>query len=176
MAGTSTSYKDGEYIVREGERGDCMYFVEAGEVEVVRRHGGQETYLAVLAAGDFFGEMALIEHDIRSASVRALGEAKVVALDEESFLQRIGQDPSLAFRLFDRMSERLRDLTERLRAMGDFVTDSARPASLEKKEFLATAQKSPKQALRTLETMSACIREMNDRLENMTSLQLEQVR
>ncbi|HSE49012.1 MAG TPA: cyclic nucleotide-binding domain-containing protein [Terriglobales bacterium] len=107
-------YRDGEYIIRQGETGDCMYVLQSGEVEVVRRDGGREYCLAVLGAGEFFGEMALVERDVRVASVRALGDAQVLTLDKSSFLRQVHQDPSLAFRLLEKMSERIRHLNERL--------------------------------------------------------------
>ena len=52
---------DGEVIVRQGERGDRMYVIQAGRVEVIREDGGQVTPLAVLEKGDVFGEMALFD-------------------------------------------------------------------------------------------------------------------
>ena len=64
-------YADGEEIVRQGDTGDCMFEVLAGRVEVLQEMDGKEVRLAVLEAGDFFGEMALFERLTRSATVRA---------------------------------------------------------------------------------------------------------
>src|SRR5512143_4269462 len=105
-------YRDGEYVVHQGEEGDCMYVVQSGEVEVIRRSTGREFCLAVLGPGEFFGEMALVERDVRTASVRALGDASVLTLDKSSFLRQVHQDPSLAFRLLEKLSHRIRDLNE----------------------------------------------------------------
>lgn len=116
-------YRDGEYIVHQGETGDCMYVVQSGEVEVVRRDGGREFCLAVLGASEFFGEMALVARDVRVASVRALGEAYVLTLDKASFLRQVHQDPSLAFRLLEKMAERIRNLNERLVNMSSSLLD-----------------------------------------------------
>lgn len=111
-------YAEGEYIVREGEVGDCMYVIQSGTVEVVQRRGEDEFCLAVLGRGDFFGEMALFEREVRSASVRALEEVWVLTLEKRAFLRRVHQDPSFAFRILEKMSGRIRALNERLVRIG----------------------------------------------------------
>jgi CRP-like cAMP-binding protein len=106
------TYQDGEVIVRQGEVGDCMFVIQEGKVEVVAEMGDCEVRLAVREEGDFFGEMAIFERDVRSATVRALGEVRVLTVDKKNFLRRIHEDPSLAFRLVETMSGRIRDLSE----------------------------------------------------------------
>ncbi|GAH40492.1 unnamed protein product, partial [marine sediment metagenome] len=103
-------YRDGEIIVRQGDAGDCMYVIQAGQVEVLQEKNDKEVRLAVLGEGDFFGEMALFEHEVRSATVRALGEVRVLTIDKRTFLRRIHEDPSLAFRIVQKMSQRIREL------------------------------------------------------------------
>jgi CRP-like cAMP-binding protein len=51
----------GDYVFREGELGTEMYIVQEGQVEILKRIGGEERQLAVLEKGDFFGEMSLLE-------------------------------------------------------------------------------------------------------------------
>ncbi len=102
-------YTDGETIVRQGEAGDCMYVIQKGQVEVVQESAGKEVRLAVLADGDFFGEMALFERELRSTTVRALGEARVLTVDKRIFLQRVHEDPGIAYRMLQKMSHRVRD-------------------------------------------------------------------
>ena len=107
-------YHDGEVIIRQGEAGDCMYEIQSGEVEVIQEKSGKEICLAVLGKGDFFGEMAIFEHDVRSATVRALGEVRALTIDKRTFLRRITEDPSLAFRIVERMSHRIREMNNKL--------------------------------------------------------------
>ncbi len=107
-------YGDGEIIIRRGDVGDCMYVIQAGEVEVVREDGDRAVRLAVLGEGDVFGEMALFDRETRSATVRALGEARVLTLDKRTFLRRVHEDPSVAFRIVQRMSYRIRQLNDEL--------------------------------------------------------------
>jgi CRP/FNR family cyclic AMP-dependent transcriptional regulator len=107
-------YRDGEVIVREGEIGNCMYVIQQGKVEVVQDAGGNDVRLAVLAAGDFFGEMAIFERRPRSATVRAQGEARVLTIDKRTLLRRFQKDPSLALRMVETMSHRIRELDAEL--------------------------------------------------------------
>jgi CRP-like cAMP-binding protein len=113
-------YKDGEIIIRQGETGDCMYEILDGTVEVLREKKGQEVCLAVLSKGDFFGEMAIFEKEVRSATVRAMGNVRAMTIDKKTLLRRISEDPSLAFRIIEKMSGRVRELDveiERLKAI-----------------------------------------------------------
>jgi CRP-like cAMP-binding protein len=107
-------YEDGEAIVIQGEVGDCMYVVEQGEVEVTRESGEEVVRLAVLGEGEFFGEMSVFDRDVRSATVKALGKVQVMTVDKATFLRRISEDPSLAFRIIKKMSGRIRDLNNEL--------------------------------------------------------------
>jgi len=103
-------YKEGELIIREGDVGDCMYVIQDGQVEVFTKKGGVEIRLAVHGPGNFFGEMALFDRDVRSASVRTLGEARILTIDKKNFMRRVHEDPSLAFRIVETMSHRIREL------------------------------------------------------------------
>ncbi len=107
-------YQDGEIIVRQGELGNCMYVVQKGKVEVLQEKGDKEISLAVLNEGDFFGEMAIFEREVRSATARALGEVRVLTVDKKTFLRRIHEDPSLAFRIIQKMSRRIRELNSKI--------------------------------------------------------------
>jgi len=107
-------YNSGEIIVRQGDVGECMYFIQSGKVEVIRENDGKEVKLAELGQGEFFGEMALFEKGVRSATVRPLGEVRVLSVDKRLFLRKIHEDPALAFRIMQRMSHRIRDLNKEL--------------------------------------------------------------
>jgi CRP-like cAMP-binding protein len=87
-----------------------MYVVQAGQVEVVQDTERGEQRLAVLETGDFFGEMALFEREVRSATVRALGDARVLKIDKKTLLRRIKEDPLLAVNMLQAMSGRIREL------------------------------------------------------------------
>jgi CRP-like cAMP-binding protein len=109
-------YQNGEIIVRQGEVGNCMYVIQQGQVEVLLRKGETDVVVAVLGEGEFFGEMALFDQEVRSATVRARGEVRVLTLEKRTFLRRIHEDPSLAFRMLEKMSHRVRKLNDSLNA------------------------------------------------------------
>lgn len=115
-------YKDGDVIVRQGEAGDCMYVIQEGRVQVFVEKNGKEVLLREPPEGEvFIGEMGIFEKQVRSATVRALGDARVLTLDKKQFLRRVQEDPSLAFLLIQNMSRRIRALTDevsRLRVEG----------------------------------------------------------
>jgi len=122
-------YEDGEAIVEQGERGDCMYVVQEGVVEVSEVVDGESVHLADLGSGDFFGEMALFSGAPRSATVRARGRASVLTVDKRTLLSRVQRDPSMAFNIMQKMSERILYLDRlygRIRA-GDRRNWEARP-------------------------------------------------
>lgn len=99
-------YTDGEVICRQGEPGDRMFVIQSGRavVEV------DEVFVTELKAGDLFGEMAIVERRPRSATVRADGPARVLTLDKRAFLRQVHEDPSLAYRILETMSRRVRRL------------------------------------------------------------------
>lgn len=106
-----TVYQPGEVIVRQGDVGEYMYIIQEGRVEVVVEQGGQEVRLAVREAGQPIGEMGIFERQPRCATVRALGQTRVLTVDKALFLRRVHQDPSLAYSMMQTMSERIRELS-----------------------------------------------------------------
>lgn len=109
-------YQDGEDIVRQGETGNCMYVIQQGQAEVLLMKGEKLVCVAVLNEGDFFGEMALFDKEVRSATVRAKGQVRALTLEKRNFLGRVHEDPSLTFRMLEKMSQRIRGLNEELKA------------------------------------------------------------
>ncbi|MFH1177731.1 MAG: cyclic nucleotide-binding domain-containing protein [Acidobacteriota bacterium] len=108
------SYPDGEVIIKEGETGDRMFVIQKGAVDVSRRIDGRDVSIARLTAGDVFGEMAIFEREVRSATVRAAGEVRLLSIDRAGFLRKVHEDPSLAYRVLQQLSRRIRQLSEEL--------------------------------------------------------------
>ncbi len=115
--GIGKIYKDTEIIVRQGEPGENMYVVQDGLVEIIRETDQGEIQLALRGKGEFFGEMAIFERQARMATVRALGEARVLTIDKKNFLRRMHEDPSLAFHILETMSARIRELSKEVSAL-----------------------------------------------------------
>ena len=105
-------YEDGDLIIHKGDVGDCMFVIQEGEVEVFVEQDGKEVRLAVRGEGDFVGEMAIFEREVRSANVRAMGKARALTVDKKNFLRRVHEDPSLTFRIVQNMSHRIREMSE----------------------------------------------------------------
>lgn len=104
-------YHDGEVIVRQGDVGDAMFVIQEGRLEILSESQGKELRIRIAGKDELVGEMAVFEREVRSATVRALGEARVLTLDRKNFLRRINEDPSLAFRVVETMSRRVRELS-----------------------------------------------------------------
>jgi CRP-like cAMP-binding protein len=104
-------YEDGEVLCRQGEVGDCLFVVQEGEFEVVREEDGRSSVIRVAGKDEMLGEMAIFDRVPRSATVRARGPGRALTLDKRNFLKRINEDPSLAFRIVQQMSKRVRHLT-----------------------------------------------------------------
>ncbi len=123
-------YGDGEIIIREGETGDCMYVIQSGEVEVFKQSSGTEVTLAIRREGDFFGEMALFDREVRRASVRSRGASRILTVDKKSLLRRIQADPSLAFRVIETLSQRIMELSDGVAYLTDIVSQhTPKPSS-----------------------------------------------
>jgi CRP-like cAMP-binding protein len=95
-----------------------MFFIEAGRVRVDRASGAKTVAIAELAAGDLFGEMALLTGNPRSATVAALTNVDLWALSQSDFDDLVTTYPNLALALSRLLSERLRS-TDQLFLQGD---------------------------------------------------------
>ena len=83
-------------IVKQGSPGDAMYLVLEGEVRVRMIIGGKESILATLAAGEFFGEVALFDHGPRSADVVANQDSLLLKISAGAFQRLVGEAPDQA--------------------------------------------------------------------------------
>ena len=114
MGRLGKSYAKGELVFRQGDTGNCMYVVQRGEVEALAELDGKEVVLRTMGPNEFFGEMALFEKEVRTATIRATKPTRLLTIDKKNFLGGVHEDPSLAFRILKTMSHRIRDLTDRL--------------------------------------------------------------
>lgn len=120
-------YQDGEVITRQGDCGDCLFVIQEGQVEIVVERDGKEIPLRVASKDELIGEMAIFERQLRSATARARGLARVLTLDKKNFLRRISEDPSLAFRIVETMSRRVRELSQQIADLKAGCADDLTP-------------------------------------------------
>lgn len=119
----TVSIPAGHLVLQEGDPGDSLYIVLDGELEVTKRHGEQEVLLAVYKAGQFFGEMALLEQAPRSASVRTLRESRLLLISQAAFQTLLSCSPSAPFKI-------LRTVTSRLRSTESMLIQNEKMAAL----------------------------------------------
>jgi len=115
---TEHSYTRGEVIFHEGDEGDAMYLVWSGQVVIVKGNLQSPTILAYRGAGEIFGEMALLEHQPRSASIVALEDTRLLGLNRANFEQLQRTIPSVSRSIMEVLSARLRRMSE-ARSTGD---------------------------------------------------------
>ena len=115
-ADLSVEHAPGDYIFREGELGTEMYIIHEGQVEILNRVGDEERLLAVLEKGDFFGEMSLLEDRPRAASARALTATRLLQINGSTFDQMLRDNPEIAVRMMRKLSRRLRETDDLLKA------------------------------------------------------------
>lgn len=113
------AFKKGDTIIGEGDPGREMFIIQSGSVDVFKGEGEGRIHLATLQRGDFFGEMSILENVRRSATVIAREETSLLVLNAGNFLVKIRKDPTFAFSLMQRMSNRIRVLNEKLSAQKD---------------------------------------------------------
>jgi CRP-like cAMP-binding protein len=104
------SFQAGQIIVSQGTPGQAFYMLVSGRVEIVR--DGRS--IGAFKAGDFFGEMSLLDNAPRSATIQALEPTTCVMLSSWDFKGLLEQHPSIAVKLLEVLSRRLRVADERL--------------------------------------------------------------
>src|SRR2546425_5058219 len=126
------SYKAGRNIFQEGDPGDGLYLILEGKVQITCLLGqDQRTVLSQLDAGDFFGEMAVLDNQPRSATATAETDTKVYFILRDDLLKVLARSPGLAVTLVKEFSLRMRDFNhhytqevlqaERLTLVGRFA-------------------------------------------------------
>jgi CRP/FNR family transcriptional regulator, cyclic AMP receptor protein len=105
-------FRRGEVIFHEGDLGDSLQVVATGSVKIVLASTeGEEAIIATLQAGDFFGELALLDGAPRSTTATAIEVTETIALPRDQFLELVGQDSRIAQALLQALATELRRLT-----------------------------------------------------------------
>lgn len=104
------SFQAGQIIVTQGTPGQAFYLILSGRVEILR----DGVSLGAFGPGDFFGEMSLLDQAPRSATIRALEPTSCLMLSSWDFRALLERHPSIAIKLLEVLSRRLRVADERL--------------------------------------------------------------
>lgn len=113
-----------EVVFREGEMGDRMYVIVEGRVKVVKNyHAPNEIVLATLSETDYFGEMAILDREPRSATIVVDEDSRLLSISGQRLRDIVQQKPEIAFEIFKVLTHRLRTTDQRL---GEVVLENSR--------------------------------------------------
>jgi CRP-like cAMP-binding protein len=107
-------FEKGAVVFEEGDDGEELFIIRAGKVAIKKRVPHGEVTLAVLEKGDFFGEMAMLEHIPRTAGAEMVEDGKLVVIDSGVFGDMIKANPEVAVRMLRKYSLRLRETTKQI--------------------------------------------------------------
>jgi small-conductance mechanosensitive channel/CRP-like cAMP-binding protein len=105
-------YAAGERVIEEGSPGDSFFIIDQGQVLVSKRMGGTEREIARLMEGQFFGEMALLTGERRSATIEAATDVDLFMIDKPAFQDILAANPTIAVDISTLLSERREALTQ----------------------------------------------------------------
>lgn len=112
--GRPVRYDAGDFLMRQGEPGDCVVLVYSGRVKVVARDGaGHERLLGIRGSGELLGEMSCVDDGPRSASVVAHDPVSATKISKGRFVGIMGERPEIAREVVRQVSQRLRDAERR---------------------------------------------------------------
>ena len=112
------SFRAGETIFDEGQAGDALWVIQAGQVELRRRLEGATRVIARHGPGDFFGEMAVLLGRPQAAHAVAVRETRALQVDARTFEGMCIERPEIAIRVIQRLAARMIQLEQRLAALG----------------------------------------------------------
>ncbi len=115
----------GATVFEEGEPGDTLYVIMAGQVELSRACEGEHGLLARLGPGEFFGEMEVLMGRPRRHRAVAVSDSRLLQIDVDTFETMCVEQPEIAIRVIQRLAARAVDLEQRLQALG--ADDILRP-------------------------------------------------
>jgi CRP/FNR family transcriptional regulator, cyclic AMP receptor protein len=109
------TYPRGTRVFHEGDSGDACYVIRSGSCRVTRQHSdGRAITLANLVAQDIFGELAMLDGELRSASVETLEDTELLALPARDMRALLNSNPEITVKLVVALTRRLRSTNERI--------------------------------------------------------------
>ena len=142
---TRAHFAEGHILFREGDPADSVCRLLSGAVDILRELDGEPVLLGTVGAGQFIGEMGVLENRPRNATARAVSEVEVEILTPAEFLDEMAHSPRAARELIQRLSQRLREADDRIvgderrsgRADRNTDADSQKAVILVNKAYLA---------------------------------------
>ena len=114
----SRGYEKGQMILLEESTGETFFIITSGTVKVTRlSDDGREVILALLGGSDFFGEMSLLDGEVRSANIVANEDAEVMTLSRRDFLECLETYPKIAIALLEELAVRIRKSDQQIESL-----------------------------------------------------------
>jgi len=110
-------FEPGQIIFCEYEPGNDFYFIQEGDVKIIKTMGDTQKTLDILTTGDIFGEMAILEEQPRSATAIAVDRVRTLHFNRANFDSLMNGNPQLAYRLLQIFSTRIYDAKRRLQVL-----------------------------------------------------------
>ncbi|MDH5445637.1 MAG: Crp/Fnr family transcriptional regulator [Gammaproteobacteria bacterium] len=115
---TTRTYPANSILINEGDDTDSLYVVLQGEVKVYASdENGKEVILNILGPGEYFGELALVDNEPRSASVKTIQPTKVMIIAKAEFKKVLADNPDMAFNMIQSLAKQVRDLTNNVKSL-----------------------------------------------------------
>ncbi len=105
-------YEPGAMVIEEGNQDSQAFLIQSGDVEIFRMHEGKERELAILGPGEIIGEMALICHGVRKASVRAKTQCSLIRISKPEFEERLEKCDNAVQAVFKMLVKRISQLND----------------------------------------------------------------
>jgi CRP/FNR family cyclic AMP-dependent transcriptional regulator len=141
-------FEAAEIIFDEGDPGDVLFVIMAGEIELTRRGPNGRRVVARLGPGEFFGDMSVVIGETRSARATTIEPTRLLELDGETLEEMCIERPEIAIRIIRRLTTRLIDSERRLAALG--IDDLLRPVV---RALVRDAQADPEYGVRVPTTL-----------------------
>lgn len=106
------TFAQGDVLFREDEAGDTMFVIQQGQVRITKSGRDGPKTLAILGAGEFFGEMAILNSKPRTATAEAITALRVLVIDAKTFGQMVVSNAEIAVRLITKLARRLDSANE----------------------------------------------------------------
>ena len=124
------SYPKGSRVFHEGDASDACYVIRSGEVRITREHSdGRAIALATLGPGEIVGELAMLDGEVRSASVEAVADVGLLPLAASDMRGLLERNPAITSKLVIALTRRVRETNERV-ARQSFQTVPSRVAGV----------------------------------------------
>lgn len=112
---TKKKLEKDEYLIREGENSHIMYWLQEGQLVVLKRRAVEEVVLGHIFSGELVGEMSFLDNEPRSASVKALTDCELIEIPREAFDKVFQTQPAWFQGLVKTLTERLRKANSKVK-------------------------------------------------------------